>query len=62
MTARLMPIREAAGYLGLTEGALRKLVERRGIPFVRIGKRAIRLDVRELDRWIADNTSPAVVR
>lgn len=57
--ARLFDIPAAAAYLGMTAEALRKKVERRQIPFVRIGKRAVRLDRRELDRWIDDHTVEA---
>ncbi len=47
--ARYMTLREAAAYLSLTEKALRRRVERRQIPFTRIG-RSVRFDRRALDR------------
>lgn len=58
---RLLTAAEAAEYLGRTEGAVRQLVYRREIPFVKQG-RVLRFDVRELDRWIDDHTVDAVDR
>jgi excisionase family DNA binding protein len=55
---RLLTVAETAEYLGRTEGAIRKLILRREISFVKHG-RVIRLDVRELDRWIDNDTVPA---
>jgi excisionase family DNA binding protein len=48
---RYVALSEAAAYLGRTEKALRKLVERRAIPFRRAGRRLI-FDLVELDRWV----------
>ena len=38
-------------FLGRTEKAVRKLVERRAIPFKKVGKRVV-FDLRELQRWV----------
>ena len=51
-SCRYAPLREAAVYLGRTEKALRKLVERRAVPFRRAGKRLV-FDIEELDKWVA---------
>lgn len=60
MEQRYFSIADAAGYLGLTEGAVRKMTERRLIPFARLGKRrTIRLDRLELDKWVTRNTTKA---
>lgn len=48
---RLLDRAGAAEYLGLTEAQVRGLVFRRQIPFMKIG-RAVKFDVRHLDRWI----------
>ena len=48
---RYVALAEAAAYLGRTEKALRKLVERRAVPFRKAGKRLV-FDVVELDRWV----------
>lgn len=56
---RLLDAADAANYLGTTEIALRTKVQRREIPFVRVGKRSIRFDVRQLDRWIDEHTVEA---
>ena len=48
---RYVALREAAVYLGCTEKALRKLVERRSVPFRRAGRRLI-FDLAELDDWV----------
>jgi len=42
----------AADFLGCTDKALRKLVERRAVPFRRVGRRLI-FDLQELERWFA---------
>lgn len=59
MTPRLLDVAAAAEYLSTTEAALKKKVTRREIPFVRVGKRAIRFDVRQLDDWIDEHTVEA---
>lgn len=56
---RLLDVPAAAEYLGTTPDALRKLVQRRQIPFMRQGKRTLRFDIRQLDAWIADRTTQA---
>ncbi len=48
----LMNVREAAKYLSLSEDALRSMVQRRQIPFIKMGDRRIRFDPDELDRWL----------
>jgi excisionase family DNA binding protein len=48
---RLMTVPEAARYLGRTERSLRHLISTHSVTVVREG-RAVRLDRRELDRWI----------
>lgn len=48
---RLLSIADTATYLGLTESSLRKRVERRQVPFRRLGKRII-FDLQELERFI----------
>ena len=51
MPGRLLDTAGAAEYLGYTEAQLRTLVQRQQVPFMRVG-RALRFDVRTLDRWI----------
>ena len=53
--ARLLTVKEAAQYLARSEQAIRHLVFQRDLPVVRSG-RNVRLDRRDLDRWI-ENTS-----
>jgi excisionase family DNA binding protein len=48
---RLLTIKEASEYLGITENALYCMVYRRQIPFVKIGKR-LRFDKIDSDKWI----------
>jgi len=52
MTQRYMAVQEAARYIGVTETALRRRVERGSIPFIRDG-RSIRFDASDLDRYMA---------
>lgn len=48
---RLLTVPEAAEYLRRTPRALRHLIAAGSVPAVRQG-RSVRLDRRELDRWI----------
>lgn len=45
---RYFTLKEAAAYLGLTESALRTMVARRQIDFLKLGSR-IRFDINDLD-------------
>ena len=57
---RLLSIEGGAIYLGRSKASLQHLVSQRRIPVVREGGRVF-LDVRELDKWIEQNTEPAQV-
>ena len=46
---RYIPLSVGAEYLSLTEAGLRKYIAEGRITGYRLGKRAIRVDVRELD-------------
>lgn len=48
----LVKIDRAARKLGSTPGTVRAWVARGQIPVVRLGTRAIRFSLRDLDRWI----------
>jgi excisionase family DNA binding protein len=50
LSHRFISLSKAANYLGLTEKALRKRVERREIPFRRAGRKLV-FDLLELDQW-----------
>jgi len=50
---RLLNAKKAAEYLGRTESAVRHLIHKKILPVVRFD-RAIRIDVRDLDRLIDD--------
>lgn len=52
--ARLLTVKEAAQYLARSEQAIRHLVFQRDLPVVRSG-RNVRLDRRDLDRWIENS-------
>jgi excisionase family DNA binding protein len=56
MIRRLLTVAEAAAYCGLTEKALRHRVDRRAIPFKRLGPRTLRFDPRALDAWMSEWT------
>lgn len=47
----------AAAYLNLTERHLQSLVQRRLIPYLRLG-RLIRFDADQLDAWLAASAVP----
>ena len=50
---RLLHLRRAASYLGLSYWILRGMLHRGDIPFVRVGRRLL-IDVRDLDHWIEE--------
>ena len=57
MSKRLVRQKEAAEYLGLSEATLERDRWRGGnIPYIRVGPRAIRYDLEQLDEYIDRNT------
>ena len=48
---RLLKVKQAAEYLGRTESSLRQLIFKKILPVIRFD-RAIRIDVRDLDKLI----------
>jgi excisionase family DNA binding protein len=52
--ARLLTAAEAGEYIGRTEGAVRQLIFKQDLPVVRTG-RCVRIDRKDLDRWIENN-------
>ena len=50
-------IREAALHIGMSIGFLRKQVQLRKIPFTRIGTKALRFRVAELDLWLREGSN-----
>lgn len=57
--SRLIDVSTGCGLLGMTTAALRARIRRRQIPIVRIGGR-IYLDPDAIERWIKDNSEPAI--
>ena len=53
--SRLVPIKEAAVYTGLSPHTIYTMVSQRRIPFVKIG-RLVKFDLELLDRWIKQQT------
>lgn len=49
---RWLSIREAASYLGMSVGFLRKAVRLRRVPFARVGSKSLRFRRADLDRWL----------
>ena len=57
MTPGLIKQSEAASYLGLSEATLERDRWRGGdIPYIKIGPRAIRYDLEQLNKYIERNT------
>ena len=54
---RLLNAREAAQYLGLEVDTVYKKARLRELPCVKVG-RALRFDVKALDRYIEQNSKP----
>ena len=57
MSKRLVGQKEAAEYLGLSEATMERDRWRGGnIPYIRVGPRAIRYDLEQLNEYIDRNT------
>jgi excisionase family DNA binding protein len=56
---RYLNIQEAAQYLRISKWAIYKMVDRRQIPFIPIG-RPLRFDMKTLDEWMSKRTIKAV--
>jgi len=52
---RLISIRDAADYTGLSSHTIYTMVSQRRIPFVKVG-RLVKFDIDLLDKWIKQNT------
>lgn len=49
---RLLSIAEASTYMGISTRTLHRMIHRRQIPFLRIG-RLVKLDSHQLEKWIS---------
>jgi excisionase family DNA binding protein len=49
---RLLTVKAAALYMSVSPITLYHWVSRREIPFVKLAHKAVRFDIRQLDRWI----------
>ena len=52
---RLITIKEAGEYTGLSHHTLYTMVSQRRVPFVKVG-RLVKFDVELLDKWIKQHT------
>jgi len=52
---RLLSVKQAVEYSGLTPWAVRQLVWTGKIPFLRVGEKKIYLELSDLDSWIDRN-------
>ena len=52
-----LTIRDAANYIGMSVGFLRKAVRLQKVPHTRIGSKALRFDRDALDQWLAAQSS-----
>ena len=46
-------VKEAASYIGMSVGFLRKAVRLHKVPHTRIGSKSLRFDRNALDQWLA---------
>ncbi len=52
-----MKVAEAAEYFGVPRSRMYDLIQRGELPAVRIGERSIRVNVREVERFLRENRS-----
>ena len=57
---QLLDIQSAAERLDCTERYLRRLIQERRIPFIRLGGRKIRFSIVDLDFWVKSQRVEAV--
>ncbi len=58
-TLRLLRVEEAAEFLNVKPSTIRAWLLRRRLPFVRVGKRAVRIPLEALEGLISENLIPA---
>jgi excisionase family DNA binding protein len=56
----LIDVASAANHLGCSERFIRRLVQERRIPFVKLGGTKVRFLARDLDRWVASQRVEAM--
>jgi excisionase family DNA binding protein len=56
---KLLTVKQAGEALGLKPSTMRAWVLRRKIGYVRVGSRAVRVPLAEVERLIAEGTIPA---
>jgi len=49
---RLLTAKQVSIYLGFPLSTIYTMVEKKQIPFKRFGKKAIRFDLRDIDKWV----------
>jgi excisionase family DNA binding protein len=59
LTLRLLRVEEAAEFLNVKPSTIRAWLLRRRLPFVRVGKRAVRIPLEALEGLISENLIPA---
>jgi excisionase family DNA binding protein len=59
MSTTLLDYSAAAALLNMSQGGLRALVSRNGVPHYRISERVVRFDERELLEWLRSRRVPA---
>jgi len=52
-TPTLLTVEQLATRLSVTQSAIRHMVYRRQVPFIRVGPRRLRFDPAEIDAWLA---------
>lgn len=49
---KYLTVQELEGYTGIKQQHIYRLVERHGIPYVRIGTKMVRFDRTKIDAWM----------
>jgi len=59
--AELMKLEEVADYLRVTEKTIYRLIDKQGIPAIRVGHQW-RFDKADIDTWLRQNSTDTKVR
>ena len=52
----ILTVRETAKLLKISEATIYRMVEKKEIPYIRVGEKIIRFRRSDIDRWLSDST------
>jgi excisionase family DNA binding protein len=62
MEKKLINVKDLAMYLSLPKSSIYALVQKKEIPFKRIGEKSIRFDLSDINKWIEEQSNASYYR